>query len=200
MAAYRDYLRECSALGYDMSNTAVTMPKDLFAAHDKTMELMREKQDLELAAKMAERCKDLEELLFQLPELGLMIKLPETVQDIIDEGAALNHCVASYADRHVAGALAIVFLRRISDPDTPYYTMEISNSYEIQQCRGRHNNTEGNPKPPTVRRFEELYTAYLDKLEAEYRRKAKQKQKPKRPAPPTRYYRKKKCKAAVSVA
>lgn len=200
MVAYRDYLRECSALGYDMTSTAITMPKDLFAAHDKTMVLMREKQDLELAAKMAERCKELEELLFQLPELGLMIKLPETVQDIIDEGATLNHCVASYADRHVAGALAIVFLRRITDPGTPYYTMEISNSYEIEQCRGRHNNTAGNPKPPTVRRFEEIYARQLDKIWNKRWRKAKRLQRPPRPEPPKHYYRRKKARTAVPAA
>lgn len=198
MTCYRDYLRECSALGYDLTSTAITMPKDLFAAHDKTMKLMREKEDREMMARLVERNKVLQELRFQVPELDLMIRLPESVKDIIDEGAALNHCVASYADRHVSGVLAIVFLRRISDPDTPYYTMEIS-SHEIQQCRGRKNNTDHNPKPPTVRRFEELYTAYLDKLEARDRRKARMKQKPKRPAQPTRYYRKKH-RAAASVA
>lgn len=162
------------------------------------MKLMREKEDREMMARLIERNKALQELSFQVPELDLMIRLPESVKDIIDEGAALNHCVASYADRHISGVLAIVFLRRISDPDTPYYTMEIS-SHEIQQCRGRKNNCDHNPKPPTVRRFEELYTAYLDKLEAKHRRKARMKQKPKRPAPPTRYYRKKH-RAAVSVA
>lgn len=199
MIAYRDYLRECSALGYDLTSTAITMPKDLFAAHDRTMKLMREKEDREMMARLIERNKLLQELRFQVPELDLMIRLPESVKDIIDEGAALNHCVASYADRHVSGVLAIVFLRRISDPDTPYYTMEIS-SHEIQQCRGRKNNCDHNPKPPTVRRFEELYTAYLDKLEAKHRRKAKQKQKPKRPEPPKHYYRKKKAKATTPAA
>lgn len=199
MTCYRDYLRECSALGYDLTSTAITMPKDLFAAHDKTMKLMREKEDREMMARLIERNKLLQELRFQVPELGLMIKLPESVKDIIDEGAALDHCVASYADRHVSGVLAIVFLRRISDPDTPYYTMEIS-SHEIQQCRGYKNNCANNPKPPTVRRFEELYTAYLDKLEARDRRKAKMKQKPKRPEPPKHYYRKKKAKATTPAA
>lgn len=29
MTCYRDYLRECSALDYDMTSTAITMPKDL---------------------------------------------------------------------------------------------------------------------------------------------------------------------------
>lgn len=199
MIAYRDYLRECSALGYDLTSTAITMPKDLFAAHDRTMKLMREKEDREMMARLIERNKLLQELRFQVPELDLMIRLPESVKDIIDEGAALDHCVASYADRHVSGVLAIVFLRRISDPDTPYYTMEIS-SHEIQQCRGYKNNGANNPKPPTVRRFEELYTAYLDKLEARDRRKARMKQKPKRPEPPKHYYRKKKAKATTPAA
>lgn len=199
MTCYRDYLRECSALGYDLTSTAITMPKDLFAAHDKTMKLMREKEDREMMARLIERNKLLQELRFQVPELDLMIRLPESVKDIIDEGAALNHCVASYADRHVSGVLAIVFLRRISDPDTPYYTMEIS-SHEIQQCRGRKNNTDNNPKPPTVRRFEELYQAYLDEIERKRRRKARMKQKPKRPEPPKHYYRKKKAKATTPAA
>ena len=82
----------------------------------------------------------------------------------------------------------------------PNYTMEISNSYEIEQCRGRHNNTAGNPKPPTVRRFEEIYARQLDRLWNKRWRKAKRLQRPPRPEPPKHYYRRKKARAAVPAA
>lgn len=196
MTCYRDYLKECEELNYDLTNTAVTMPADLFAAHEKTAKLIRDKKDRELTMKLNEMNKTRRALEFSVPALGLMTRLPESVKEIIDEGAALDHCVAGYADRHIAGILHILFLRKISDPDKPYYTVEVREN-EIQQCRGYKNNGASNPKPPTVRRFEELYQAYLDEIERKRRRKAKLKQKPKRPAPPTRYYRKKKHRAAV---
>ncbi len=198
LTCYVDYLRECSELEYDMASTAIIFPKDIFAAHEHTAKLVRDKRDKELDKKLTEQNEKRSYLEFSVPDLDLMLRLPLSFREIIAEGAALNHCVASYADRHIAGTLHILFLRKISEPDKPYYTVEVREN-EIQQCRGYKNNGANNPKPPTVRRFEELYTAYLDKLEAEYRRKAKQKQKPKRPAPPTRYYRKKH-RAAVSVA
>lgn len=175
------------------------MPKDIFAAHEKTAKLVRDKRDKELDKQLVEQNEGRRYLEFSVPALDLMLRLPLSIREIISEGAKLNHCVASYADRHREGALNILFLRRISDPDTPYYTVEVREN-EIQQCRGRKNNGDNNPKPPTVRRFEELYQAHLDEIEAKHRKEAKMKPKPERRPRPTRYYRKKKAKAAVPAA
>lgn len=55
----------------------------------------------------------------------------------------------------------IVFIRREDDPETPYYTMEVSPRYEVVQVRGTHNSGMNEE----VKAFKEAFeTEVLDKL------------------------------------
>ena len=45
------------------------------------------------------------------------------MKEIEDEGRILSHCVGGYAERHAMGKLSIMFLRKVSEPDKPYYTV-----------------------------------------------------------------------------
>lgn len=76
--------------------------------------------------------------------------------------------------------MTILFLRKLSDPGTPYYTMEVSNDLEIVQCRGYKNNLAKNPKPEEISIFEERYQKYLDSIKEKRKKevqKAKRKQR-----------------------
>jgi len=53
------------------------------------------------------------------------IILPKTTQDIVSEGIALNHCVASYVDKVLSGKSYICFLRSIDNPQESLATIEI---------------------------------------------------------------------------
>lgn len=88
--------------------------------------------------------------------------IPKSVQEIIDEGKRLNHCVGGYAQRHAEGRLTILFLRTTDKPDVPYYTMEVNTEGRIIQCRGYRNNCANNPKPQDIIDFENEYQDYLD--------------------------------------
>ena len=74
----------------------------------------------------------------QLRSKKFMIVLPSSVSDLKKEGTTLHHCVATYADRVAKGETLILFIRQISEPDTPFYTMEWRDNRVIQ-CRGSHN-------------------------------------------------------------
>lgn len=77
--------------------------------------------------------------------------------------------VGGYAERHATGKLTIMFLRRKSAPDEPYYTMEVSNDYKIVQCRGYKNNwvtNGGQEKPQEIINVEKKYQQYLDGIAA----------------------------------
>lgn len=180
MTCWRDYLNECRILNYDMSDDAVIRPKDLFKAHERTSGIIQTEHDKlvqeQLAALTLERqdmeCIDL--------ELGLLIRQPQAIEEIAAEGAALSHCVGGYAKRHAEGKLTILFLRKLSDPNTPYYTMEVSNELKIVQCRGYKNNLAKNPKPEEIIEFEERYQKYLDGIKAKRKKevqRAKRKQR-----------------------
>jgi hypothetical protein len=68
----------------------------------------------------------------------LILRVPRDTQEIKNEGAALHHCVGTYVDRVAKGQTHIFFVRRVEEPDTPYFTMEYNNGRVIQ-CRGNHN-------------------------------------------------------------
>lgn len=155
---YSDYLQQCVKLNYDLHDTAISMPHDLSAMHERLSAIIQyqhnERVNQEFMAHMADRSV----LEFALEDL--MIIQPKRIEDIAAEGAALNHCVGGYAERHAAGKLHILFIRTADKPDVPYYTMEVSAAGEIVQVRGSHNRAPGK----AVSRLVEAYRAYLAKI------------------------------------
>ena len=68
----------------------------------------------------------------------LMIRLPFSTDEIKKEGEALHHCVGGYVNKVINGETEIFFIRRVSEPDKPFYTVEWKNN-EIKQCYGFKN-------------------------------------------------------------
>ena len=67
------------------------------------------------------------------------IKVPDRIVDIVIEGRCLHHCVASsdrYLERMRDNETYICFLRKIAEPNTPYYTIEVEPGGTIRQHRG----------------------------------------------------------------
>lgn len=54
-------------------------------------------------------------------------KLPENYKELQDEGNQQSNCVSSYFDRIKEDKCSIVFMRKITDKDTSYITIEIDN-------------------------------------------------------------------------
>jgi hypothetical protein len=97
---------------------------------------------------------------------GLMVLVPKTCQEIIDEGRALNHCVGSYVDRVMQGDTTILFIRQASDPENPYFTMEWRNK-RIVQVRGKRNCDA----PDDVKAFLDAWLSRQNKHRAKTARK-----------------------------
>ena len=71
------------------------------------------------------------------------IVVPREPVDIINEGANLNHCVGGYLESVASGYKTILFLRKVSEPDKSFYTIEVGKS-NIIQIHGNHNKWLGN--------------------------------------------------------
>lgn len=167
---YKDYLEQCIALDYNLNDTAICMPYNFNEMHTRLSKIIKykgSKVERKLFDKNYPARKALE---FETDKF--LIRQPNSIGEIIDEGAALEHCVGGYADRHARGDLTIMFLRKKSAPDKPYYTIEVSNEYKIVQCRGYRNNAK-NPKPKSVKNFEKQYQEYLNGIKAEKERSKK---------------------------
>ena len=94
----------------------------------------------------------------------LMVRQPETFEEIVAEGKVLNHCVGGYAKRHALCKLHIMFIRRRSAPEKPFYTVEISEpSLSIIQVRGERNAN----MTDEVKAFVDEYKKYLDDIKKE---------------------------------
>ena len=72
------------------------------------------------------------------------IIVPKNLSDITTEGQALSHCVGGYLENHARGNTNILFLRRTDFPNSPFYTIEVSNDDYIVQIHGKCNCWLGN--------------------------------------------------------
>lgn len=92
-----------------------------------------------------------------------LIRLPVNSDEVQQEGLALHHCVGGYAYSHERGATTIMFLRKKSEPDKPFYTIEVElgvadgkvAGLRIRQIHGFGNRWLGNDPEaiPTVVRW-----------------------------------------------
>ena len=170
-ALYGDYLDQCRQLRYNLSDTAISLPHDFHAMHDRLSSIIRYRADEALREVFLENYDKRRGLEFRSEDL--LIRQPESMAEIIAEGKALSHCVGGYAERHAKGQTTILFLRKCTEPDKPYYTVEVSNEGQIRQCYGYKNNLSGNPKPPEIQEFEKQYQHYLTEVFNEKRTQRK---------------------------
>ena len=139
---FRDYLLDCVTLGLDLDDRAVLLPKDLNAAHRRTIAQVKHKANEAKRAEFHRRAEKLAAWRYEAD--GLLIRPAADADELIAEGASLHHCVGGYADRMAAGETDIFFVRRLDKPDEPYYTLELKNR-SVVQCRTLHNDSyEGN--------------------------------------------------------
>ena len=52
----------------------------------------------------------------------------------------MHHCVGTYKEKHAEGRSAIFFIRRASEPEKPWYTLELNlKEMTVIQNRGKRN-------------------------------------------------------------
>lgn len=159
---YSDYLDQCRALGYNLHDTAISLPHDFHVIHERLSALIKA-QETELLLSMFKK-HYVERLCYEYSDGDLIVLQPKSIDEIAQEGSVLSHCVGGYAERHAKWQTTIMFLRKSEEPDKPYYTMEIDSTGKIRQCYGYKNNRANNPKPPEIKTFEKHYEQYLQEV------------------------------------
>lgn len=140
---FRDYLLDCVTLGLELHDREVLLPKDLDAAHRRTIAQVKHRANEAKRAEFHKRSEKLERWRYEAG--GLLIRPAADADELIAEGGSLHHCVGGYADRMADGETAIFFVRRLDAPDEPYYTLELRNQ-SVVQCRSLYNaGYEANP-------------------------------------------------------
>lgn len=136
LTAWRDYLKDCVELGMDTGQEHILFPNNIYTAHQKSIEKVKIKHDSALNELIGKRIADLLKYSFELN--GLFIRPAQDSVELFKEGKALNHCVGRYAKTYAEGKTNLFVLRKVDEPDTPFYTMEIIDN-KIIQTRGKSN-------------------------------------------------------------
>lgn len=147
-----DYLNACKKLGYDLSDDRILRPKDLTKAHDDATALAKEKENQRTAQRIEQAAQKWNGYAWQSD--GLLIRPIRSYRELVTEGQKLKHCVANYAKSYADGSCKLFCIRKQSEPDTPYYTLELGKEDRLVQYRGYRNDAENNYQPQEeVRRF-----------------------------------------------
>lgn len=154
---WTDYIDAAEKLGYDLKNPVVVFPKDLKRAHDLAISQVKYETNQKLEAAGRESVERRKKR-YNFVSGDYLIRVAETMQEIIAEGKVLLHCVGGYAERHMKEQTTILFVRRADDPDIPLCTVEYRNGAIIQAyCR---KNTD---PPQEIKDFLELWKDYIYK-------------------------------------
>lgn len=138
ITTWKDYLRMARSEGLDITDDIVRLPKDLKARHDELLEIINERNNAEKARKEKEKYEKLNQnIMRHLPEAkryyweskDYMIIPAGTCQELMEEGKTLHHCVGAsdrYMKKMADGESWILFLRKRTELEKPYYTIEIN--------------------------------------------------------------------------
>ncbi len=162
--SYGDYLTACDWLRLDFSDTKVLFPHNFREMHDlytaqysewKTQEEVKKarKESNAIRTKMMKTAKRFA-FLGSYSADGLCIVIASDKESLILEGEKLQHCVGrmDYDKRQANGQSVICFIRKTSDPTTPFVTVEVKineKTLSVNQCYGYRDSVP----EPEVRNF-----------------------------------------------
>lgn len=135
VSLYRDYIKMSNKLNLPNSKR---YPTDLIKAHDVAVQAYNAIKDEILAEEFRTVMSDYQQYNYVDEEEDYCIVVPKELNEIVQEGVELNHCVRSYTDRIINRQTLILFVREKENPEVPYFTLEIYNGY-INQLRGQSN-------------------------------------------------------------
>ena len=128
---WRDYLNDCVELGMDLSRETIVFPRNLHRAHQRTIKLVKHKEDELLDRKIKVRAESLQ----SLEHNGLIIRPACSTGEIIAEGVYLKHCIGGYCAGYANGQYDLYFIRKAEEPEDPYYSAEVRDG-KLIQCYG----------------------------------------------------------------
>ena len=149
IALWCDYVDMLKRLGKDIHSPKYVCPENLQEAHDTAQRKLQTKQDKEAEARRRQQAIENEERFQELkaPFFGItftdaviQVKVLESVQEYLEEGKALHHCV--FTNEYYLKKQSLILSARIDGKRIE--TIEVSlETMKVIQCRGLQNkNTE----------------------------------------------------------
>lgn len=133
----RDYINMSREMGvkFELCPKSLKLRHDL-AARNKRL-VAREQERAEFAAKVQE--PDYARLAWTSKNGKWAVLVPESIGDLVHEGAALSHCVGGYASYIISGSKKILFLRKTENLEKPLLTLTVNQSGSCSTYLGFDN-------------------------------------------------------------
>ena len=184
LITWRDYVNMADQLGMNTALDQILKPKDVKKAHDELI-ILKQKEGMQKTAREIEKKwpkvnKQLQKLKkFEFAKGEYCIVAPENIFDIVKEGTILRHCVHTcdyYFDRISRDESYLFFLRQKSQPDIPWYTLEVEPNGNIRQKRttGDNQNADFQKAIVFLKHWQQFFKKQLTEKEQELGEKADQ--------------------------
>lgn len=141
---YDDYLKAIKGLKLDLNDTKNVFPKDFNRMHDlraaeyaSNIEKIDAERRKKLYKQFSRKAEELKRYALEGDIYSLII--PQSITDLIREGEQLSHCVGKmgYDKKVVDGKSLIAFVRKTSEIDKPFVTVEYRlDENKLRQCYG----------------------------------------------------------------
>lgn len=115
----------------------ILFPRELKAAHDSVAKTLKDKRTAEQEKAIAGSFDEWQKR-YQYQSKELMMIPPHSAKEIVDEGAALHHCVRLYVKNVAEKKSVILFVRSVDEPDKSLCTVEVKDG-QVTQARGFDN-------------------------------------------------------------
>lgn len=145
LTTWADYLSMATRLHMDTHSESVYRVKNLKARHDDLIAFFHNNVNLALqAGRVLQSYPHVEEILasvkdkYEFADETFAVRVPQKIEEILMEGQILSHCVGDserYWERMERRESYVLFLRRTSAIDAPYYTLEVEPNGTIRQKR-----------------------------------------------------------------
>ena len=159
---YKDYLDMLKSLNMDTKSEFNLSPRNLRQRHDELVEIQNEQNNAKLKKKLDKThsaiaaMEDELNKKYAVETKEYFIRAPHSAYEIALEGQKLHHCVGGdrYRDGMKSGELFILFVRKKSEPDTPWWTIEVRSNHAIAQYHGWGNrDKDKGAVEPIMRKF-----------------------------------------------
>ena len=144
LTTWSDYLSMACRLKMDTGDAIIYRVRKLRQRHDELVELCGQKELAVRAGEVLEKYPHVEDIYQEINEVygyagaEYAVIVPSRIEEIMDEGEKLHHCVGSsdrYWERVERRESYVLFLRKVSSPAEPYYTLEIEPDGTVRQKR-----------------------------------------------------------------
>lgn len=184
LTTWSDYLSMAKRIGMDTGDAIVFRVRKLRQRHDELVALFQSKDLALQAGEILEKYPHLDEICrllkdkYEYADEEYTVLAPTCVEDIIAEGRNLSHCVANidrYWDRIERHESYVLFLRRTSAAEKPYYTLEIEPGGTVRQKRTLYDRQEADIEQATrfLAKWQMVISERMNEADRELARKSK---------------------------